>query len=106
MHEKEQPGPGSHAGPMVSVLIVADHDTERHAELADLRSCLHALAAQDVDAQFGLYAAGELCRGQAQPIHEPDSHLTCTTIMPDHIGLPISICVTHLCNTPPRRHPR
>ena len=36
---------------MVSVLIVADHDTERHEELADLRSCLHALAAQDVDGQ-------------------------------------------------------
>ena len=34
---------------MVSVVIVADHDTTRHADLEDLRSCLRALAAQKVD---------------------------------------------------------
>lgn len=49
MREQEQLEPGPQARPVVSVLIVADHDTDRHAELADLRSCLQALAAQDVD---------------------------------------------------------
>ena len=32
-----------------SVVIVADHDTTRHADLEDLRSCLRALARQKVD---------------------------------------------------------
>lgn len=50
MADNERSGTGHNSGPVVSVLIVADHDTERHAELADLRSCLHALAAQEVDA--------------------------------------------------------
>ena len=35
--------------PLVSVVIVADHDTDRHASLDDLRSCFQALASQEVD---------------------------------------------------------
>jgi len=34
--------------PLVSVVIVADHDTACHADLADLRRCLRALAGQKV----------------------------------------------------------
>ncbi|MCA9497854.1 MAG: glycosyltransferase family 2 protein [Nitrospira sp.] len=49
MLEKKRSGISHNSEPMVSVLIVADHDTDRHAELADLRSCLQALATQDVD---------------------------------------------------------
>jgi GT2 family glycosyltransferase len=35
--------------PLVSVVIVADHDTARHADLEDLRRCFRALAGQKVD---------------------------------------------------------
>ncbi len=49
MLDNERSGTGHNSEPVVSVLIVADHDTDRHAELADLRSCLQALAAQEVD---------------------------------------------------------
>lgn len=49
MHEKEHCGTSHNPGPLVSVLIVADHDTDRHAELEDLRCCLHALADQEVN---------------------------------------------------------
>lgn len=49
MHDKEDRGTEHNSGPVVSVLIVADHDTDRHAELADLRNCLQALAVQEVD---------------------------------------------------------
>lgn len=74
MREKEQPEPGPTARPVVSVLIVADHDTERHAELADLRSCLHALAAQEVDApvEFLLVETqerAEACRLMCSPCY-------------------------------------
>lgn len=48
MLDNERSGTGHNSEPVVSVLIVADHDTDRHAELADLRSCLQALAAQEV----------------------------------------------------------
>lgn len=40
---------GHNSVPLVSVVIVADHDTDRHADLEDLRSCLQALAIQEVD---------------------------------------------------------
>lgn len=40
---------GVDANPIASVVIVADHDTARHADLEDLRSCLRALARQKVD---------------------------------------------------------
>lgn len=49
MPDNERSGTDHNSRPVVSVLIVADHDTDRHAELADLRSCLQALAAQKVD---------------------------------------------------------
>jgi len=49
MHDKDPRGIDHNPGPVVSVLIVADHDTDRHAELVDLRSCLQALAVQEVD---------------------------------------------------------
>lgn len=67
MREKEQPEPGPTARPVVSVLIVADHDTERHAELADLRSCLHALAAQEVDAPVEFLLVETQERAQSLP---------------------------------------
>jgi GT2 family glycosyltransferase len=47
--ETDQPGSNGNSTPLVSVVIVADHDTERHADLKDLRSCLQALASQEVD---------------------------------------------------------
>jgi GT2 family glycosyltransferase len=37
------------SSPLVSVVIVADRDADRHVNLADLRSCLRALARQKVD---------------------------------------------------------
>ncbi|GJL60560.1 MAG: hypothetical protein NPIRA03_34170 [Nitrospirales bacterium] len=49
MLDKKRSGISHNSEPVVSVLIVADHDTDRHAELADLRSCFQALATQDVD---------------------------------------------------------
>ncbi len=47
--EKDRPGSTCNSRPLVSVVIVADHDTARHADLKDLRSCLQALASQEVD---------------------------------------------------------
>lgn len=50
--------------PLVSVVITADHDTERHANLEDLRSCLRALAKQDIDVpvEFLLVETAERAR--------------------------------------------
>ncbi|BCA55519.1 hypothetical protein W02_26590 [Nitrospira sp. KM1] len=45
----EQSVIGANSKPVVSVVIVADHDTTRHEGLEDLRSCLQALARQKVD---------------------------------------------------------
>ncbi len=47
--EKDPTGSNCNLRPLVSVVIVADHDTARHADLQDLRSCLQALASQEVD---------------------------------------------------------
>ena len=47
--ETERRVAGNNEKPSVSVVIAADHDTARHADLEDLRACLHALAAQEVD---------------------------------------------------------
>jgi glycosyltransferase involved in cell wall biosynthesis len=49
MHDKERSVTGHNSVPLVSVVIAADHDTARHADLKDLRSCLQALAAQEVN---------------------------------------------------------
>ena len=49
MQVKERDRTGHNPVPFVSVVIVADHDTDRHADLEDLRSCLQALAVQEVD---------------------------------------------------------
>lgn len=49
IREKEQPGISRNSGPLVSVVITADHDTARHGDLEDLRSCLQALSSQKVD---------------------------------------------------------
>jgi len=51
MPDNEDSVPRPHARPSVSVVIAADHDTDRHAHLEDLRSCLQALAVQKVDAE-------------------------------------------------------
>lgn len=48
MRDKEQPWMGRNSGPLVSVVIAADHDTARHGDLEDLRACLQALASQEV----------------------------------------------------------
>ena len=47
--DTERPVIGVDSKPIASVVIVADHDTTRHADLEDLRSCLQALARQKVD---------------------------------------------------------
>jgi hypothetical protein len=49
VHDNERNVTGHHSVPLVSVVIAADHDTARHANLEDLRSCLQALATQTVD---------------------------------------------------------
>ena len=46
---EEPPEIDCNSMPLVSVVLVADHDTARHAGLEDLRSCLQALALQKVD---------------------------------------------------------
>ena len=47
--DTERPMIGADPNPIASVVMVADHDTTRHAGLEDLRSCLQALARQKVD---------------------------------------------------------
>src|SRR5262245_12685725 len=49
IRDKGQSEIGRNFAPLVSVVISADHDTTRHADLEDLRSCLQALARQKVD---------------------------------------------------------
>ncbi|GKS60229.1 hypothetical protein YTPLAS18_37560 [Nitrospira sp.] len=49
MHTEQPVETTQEVQPSVSVIIAADHDTARHADLEDLRSCLRALAAQKVD---------------------------------------------------------
>ena len=49
MPAKERPGTGHYLAQLVSVVIAAGHDTARHGDLEDLRSCLQALASQKVD---------------------------------------------------------
>jgi len=58
-----------HSRPLVSVVIVADHDTARHADLEDVRSCLRALARQKADqpVEFLLVDTDE--RTQKLPSH-------------------------------------
>jgi hypothetical protein len=50
--------------PLVSVVLAADHDTVRHADLKDIRSCLQALARQEVDepVEFLLVETSERAR--------------------------------------------
>ena len=64
MHEEASSGVGQDLQPLVSVVVAADHDTARHADLEDLRSCLRALAAQKVDqpVEFLLVEAEERAR--------------------------------------------
>jgi hypothetical protein len=49
VHDNERNVTGHNLKPLVSVVIAADHDTARHADLKDLRSCLQALAGQNVN---------------------------------------------------------
>jgi len=49
VHDNERCVNSQNSGPLVSVVIVADRDADRHVNLADLRSCLQALARQKVD---------------------------------------------------------